>query len=397
MVSLFMTLFITLGVAYVLAEAFKAIGLPRVVGQIAAGIILGFAVIKRYLFPSTTLDVFSSLAELGIILLFFYLGLEVSFRSFTRHIKKSLLISLLNTALPFVIGFLAMRLVFGLDNLASLIVGVSLSVSAQAASADLLEELRMLRTSLGSTIIATGAVDDAIDLFLAVTVLSLFKVALGNSSLPMLFIEFMVFLIIVLAARVLLVPRALKFFDRERTSTARFTGAVLMLLLIASLAELLEVGALLGALAAGMIIRQTILRDKDIPRWEEHDIAKSLHIVAFGFLIPLFFVWVGLNIDTRIAFGNLGLAVLFVVLATAGTIGGSILAVLLSGGGFREGMLIGWGLNPKGDVELVIAALALKAMAITPSIFAAIVLSSVLCTIISPIAFKHCLARYGGG
>jgi len=184
------------------------------------------------------------------------------------------------------------------------------------------------------------------------------------------------------------IPILLKFFDREKSSTNRFMGSLIILLMIASLSEFLGVGLLIGAMIAGMMIRQTVLKDVTIPHWEEHEIARSIHMVAFGFLIPLFFVWTGVAVDLQQVVSQAGFILIITVIATVGTVGGTVLAVLLNKGSFREGLLLGWGLNPKGDIELVIATLALHAGLITSVIFTSLVIMSLVTMIISPVVFK---------
>ncbi|MBU1111880.1 MAG: cation:proton antiporter [archaeon] len=395
MVSTLVVILISLAFAYLLSEISKKIGLPRVVGQIIAGIILGIGLIKSYLFTPDNLDILAFLANLGIILLFYYVGLETNFKVLTKNAKKSILISLFNTSLPLILGFIVMRFIFNFDIIASIIVGVALSVSAQSVSIDLLEELKMLKSKLGSTIISAGAVDDAIELILVSILLSFFHIVISNLTPLRLMLDITIFIAIIVAARLWFLPFALKFFDRENSSTARFMGSLIIVLIIASLAEYLGVGTLIGAMVAGIIIRQTIFKEESIPNWEEHDMARSIHIIAFGFLIPLFFVWIGVNTDLSVLIENIWFIILLVLIAVVGTVGGTALAIKLNKGTWKEGFILGWGLNPKGDIELVIVALALEAGIITGSIFTSLVAMALITTIISPIVFKMLVSKKG--
>ena len=390
MVSPFVMILVALLLAFAISEVLKrTLGVPRVIGQVGAGLILGLAIFQRFLFNQENLDVLSFLANLGIILLFYYVGLETNLSVFKKNIKKSLSISLVNTTLPFVIGFVVMKFVFEFNTIISLIIGVALSVSAQSISIGMLEELKLVKSRLGETIISAGAVDDLIELILVSILLSFFQITVTDVSHTNLILGLFLFVASVIVARVWFIPYTLKFFDREKSSTARFTGSLLIVLLIASLSELFGMGFIIGAMIAGMIVRQTIFKDVQIPDWEEHDIAKSIHIVAFGFLIPLFFVWVGLNTDISTIGANVFFVVILIIIALLGTVGGTTIAVLLNKGTFREGMMIGWGLTPKGDVELGIATLALTAGIITPAIFTSLVVMALFTTLISPLMFKY--------
>ncbi|MEK6809134.1 MAG: cation:proton antiporter, partial [Nanoarchaeota archaeon] len=103
----------------------------------------------------------------------------------------------------------------------------------------------------------------------------------------------------------------------------------------------------------------------------------------------LFFVWVGLNTDIGSIGANMFFLIILIAIALLGTVGGSIIAIMLNKGTFREGMLIGWGLTPKGDIELALATLALNAEIITPAIFTALVVMALFTTLISPWVFKY--------
>ncbi|MDP3990526.1 MAG: cation:proton antiporter [archaeon] len=394
MATALIIILISLGFAYFLSEIVKWLGLPRVVGQISAGLILGIPLIKGYLFTGDHLDILSFLANLGIVLLFYYVGLESNFNILTKNLKLSASISILNTSIPLIIGFVFMKFLLHFSTIVSLIIGVSLAVSAQSVSLDILEELKLLKSKVGRLIISAGAVDDVFELVLVGILFSLFHVAVSNVTLTRLLIDILTFIVIIVIARLWLIPWGLQFFHRQKSSTARFTGSLLIVLFIASLAEYLAVGLLIGAMIAGIIVRQIIFKDELIPNWEEHDISRSIHIISFGFLIPLFFVWVGLNADLTLFVKDFWFLFVLVLISLLGTVGGSLIAVMANKGSFKEGITLGWGLSPKGDIELVIATLAFNNNIITSSVFTSLVLMALLTTIISPIVFKYLVTKH---
>jgi Kef-type K+ transport system membrane component KefB len=393
MIQTLLAILISLILAFILSQIFKVFGLPKVVGEICAGLILGIGAIKSY-FDADALNALNFLANLGIVLMFYYVGLETDFGAATKKIKKSVMISLFNTFLPLSLGFLVMKFILGFDNLSSFIIGASLSVSAQSVSIDILEELRILKSKLGNVIISTGAIDDIIELILITSILTLFYSNITSITTQHLLINILLFVLIIIFSRLVFVPITWKFFDREKSSTSRFMASMIIVLVFSLLSEVLGIGLLIGAMAAGIIVRQTIIKDKSIPNWEEHDIAKSVHIVAFGFLIPLFFVSVGLRTDFSSIWSNLLLIVLLVIIAFIGTIGGTVLGVVLNNGTLKEGLLLGLGLSPKGDIELIIITLALQYGIITQPIFSSLVIMSLITTIISPIIFKKLVLKY---
>jgi len=393
MVSALIVVFISLALAYVLGEISRKIGLPRVIGQLSAGFVLNIPIIRNYVFAGN-LEFFSFLANLGIVLLFYYIGLETNIRVFTKNIKLPVMISLFNTLLPAIIGFFVVRLFFGLSTLTSLVVGISLGISALTVSLDMLEELKLLKSRLGRLMISSGAVDDIVELFLIAIFFSIFNVFGNGNNITKILLDIGIFIMIIAVFRIWVIPLSLKLFDREKSSTARFTGALLLVLLIASLAEFLGVGLLIGGMVAGILVRQTILKEKTIPSWEEHDISKSIHIISFGFLIPLFFVSVGLNVDFSSFLQEIWFVFLLTIIAITCTMGGTVIAVLMNRGTFREGFILGWGINPKGDVNLAVAALALSSGVITKNIYTSLVMMAMFTTIISAPIFKFLSVKH---
>lgn len=394
MIYQLLSVLICLAVSYVFVALFRKVGLPRVVGEVMTGIILGIWIIRSRLFGTESMEVISFLANLGIILLFYYVGLQTNFGAFTKNIKNSLLISVFNTSIPFLLGFFLSRNLLLIDTLPSLIIGVSLSVSAQSVSVDILEELGMLKSRIGNMIVTAGAVDDIVELLLVTILLTVFHSSITNLTPSMLVADIIMFSGILIVARFVVIPFMLRFIGGEKSSTSRFTLSMMIVLFMAVLSDYFGIGTLVGAMAAGMIVRQSIFKGKTLPVWEEHDIARSTHIIAFGFLIPFFFIKIGLDTDVGLILPNIGMALLFTAVAIVGTVGGTILAVLLTKRRFQEGMLLGWGLNPKGDVELALIALALDYAIITQGVFTALVVMSLATTIISPIIFKRLALRY---
>ena len=117
-------------------------------------------------------------------------------------------------------------------------------------------------------------------------------------------------------------------------------------------------------------------------------------IISFGFLIPLFFVNVGLNTSFGTLSSNISLVIVLVLISIIGTLAGTVIGVLLSKGTLTEGLIVGWGVIPKGDTELVIATLALNNGLISVDIFTAIITVALASTFLAPIVFKILIKRH---
>ena len=116
MTNALLVIFIALLLAYLISEIFRHFGLPRVIGQILAGVVLGIPLIKNLLFTEQIIPVFSFITNIGIILLFFFVGLEINLKKFRKNFRESSLIAVFNTLIPLTAGFLAGKFLFHFNN-----------------------------------------------------------------------------------------------------------------------------------------------------------------------------------------------------------------------------------------------------------------------------------------
>ncbi|MEK6984402.1 MAG: cation:proton antiporter [Nanoarchaeota archaeon] len=386
---------IALLLAYLISEIFRYFSLPRVIGQILAGIILGIPIIKNWLFTSEILSVFSYITNIGIILLFFFIGLEINLNQFRRNFRESSLISIFNTLIPLTTAFLAGKYLFHFNNITSLILGISVSVSSQAISLDILEEMKLLKSRISNLIIASGTVDDVFELLLISFLLVIFhSTTLGQASFQKLIVNIVGFVLLVMMIKILLIPFALRIFEKEKSQANLFMGALIIVLSMAYLSELFGVSSLIGALIAGIMVRHTLLSGTERKPWRKNEISHSIHIISFGFLIPLFFVNVGLNTSIVSIPSNILLVSVLLGIDILGTLVGTVIGVILSKGTLAEGLIIGFGVMPKGDTEVVIATLALNNGLISVDVFTIIIAVALLSTFLAPIIFKLLIKKY---
>ncbi|MBI1935528.1 cation:proton antiporter [Candidatus Woesearchaeota archaeon] len=394
MANALLTMLIALILAYIISEIFRRFGLPRVIGQILAGIVLGTPLVKGVLFTEEVSSIFQFITNIGIILLFFFIGLEISLVRFKKHFMETSLIAVFNTTIPLALGFLAGKYLFGFSNITSMILGISVSVSSAAISLDILEELRLLRSKIGGLIIGSGTVDDVFELLLISLLLVVFhSAAFAELSFNKLLLGIIVFVLVVILSRFLLIPMALKIFEKDQSKSTLFMGALIIVLLMSYLSEFFGIGSFLGALIAGVLLRQTLLTEDRKP-WRKNEISHSIHMLSFGFLIPLFFVNVGLNTSLNSLNSNLLLILVFLIIDIVGTLLGTVIGVVLSKGSVSEGLIVGWGVVPKGDTEMVIATIALNKGLINVDLFTAIVAVALISTFIAPIMFKMLLKKH---
>ncbi len=389
-----LALLILILLAYSLGEVARRFKIPRVVGQIFAGIILGVPYLKEHILTGRNGELISFLSDLGILLLFFFVGLQIDMVSFKKYFNESALVSIFNTALPLLGGLIVFSLL-GFNLVTAAIIGICLAVSSQAVSISVLEEMHLLKSKIAKIIITAGAVDDIFELGMISVILTLIHASIGQASSSKVLIDITIFVAVIVSFRYVIIPVLMTLFEQEKSITHLFTGAIVITLILAIVTFYLGLGAIIGALFAGIIVREVLLTGKHKKPWEEHNISKAIHIVSFGFLVPIFFAWVGMNTDITAIIHSWDLILILLSIALVGTVGGSMIGVLLhKGGGWKEGLIVGWGVAPKGDVELVIATIALTQSLISENVFSSLILMALFTTLLAPIMFRWLLRKY---
>lgn len=389
----FLALLVAFVLSFVLGKFSKELGLPRATGYLIAGLLLGIPFLRDRLFDAPALDSFESLADFGVILLFFFAGLEISLKQFSRNLGESLSISLLNTALPMV-AITGFMILMGFDFRVGLIMGLVLAVSAQALVLDILDEMGLLKDRLAQILINAGSVDDIVELVILTGVLAIVGLSSGHAT-GQLFIHLVLFVGAVVSAKLWILPAFFRLFSQ--TSAESIFGAALgIALFMGVLSNVLGFGTVIGALIAGILVRHFLSTEERKP-WQEHRIANNIHLIGFGFFIPLFFVWVGFNTNLSTGLSDPFLVGALFALSFGLGILGTWLGVRLSKGNSLEGLLVALGMSTKGDVELAVGLIALKAGLITNELFSVIVIIALVSSIVPPILFKHFVREYAQG
>ena len=385
---------IVLVLAFLFGEFCKLIKVPRVLGHIFAGLILGVPLIKQQLFTQESLTLLNSLADIAVVFLFFFVGLNINLREFKFNIKESFLVSLFNFLFPLIAGFLISRFVLNFELLTSIIIGITLAATSQVVAVTLLEELKIFKTKIARLIITSGATNDVIELVFVSVILAILNTSSTYLGISTRLLNIAVFVVVLFLLRFLIFPHILGFFEKSKSNTSLLSAAIIIALVTAVLSDLFGLGILIGAIFSGLIIRQILLTGKHPKPWEEHSMANSVHLISYGFLVPIFFVDAGLRTNLFSLAADFNLVLIFLAVGLLGTLGGSILGVLLSKGTFKEGLIVGFGISSRGDVEVVIAKLALQVGLFTSIMFSSIVVMAFIITLISPLMFRYLTKKY---
>jgi Kef-type K+ transport system membrane component KefB len=375
-------------ITFVMGLLFKRIGLPAVVGQILAGILLGIPFLKAFLFDTeTSLVIIDFLAYLGIVFLLFLAGLEIDIEKIRETSRESLLISLSSALLPFGLGFGFMMLVFpSYGWLTALVFGGAMMVTSEATKVKVLMDLNSLNTHLGAILLAAGALDDIFEvLFLAlVAVIGRGGGLIELAAIP---VEIVVFGVVAFVF-FKVASRIFRYLDRsgDGNQAEIFSLVVIFIMVLAALSESLGIGYLIGAIAGGFILQIAM---RSIHKRHRKAMTKVTELVALGFIVPFFFANVGINFDSSTLFSSLGLLTATVTIAFSGKVVGCLLTKPFSRLSLKQLYYVGWAMNSRGAAELVIA-LAAKQFGLIPlDVFSALVAMSLITTL----AFPPVLAR----
>lgn len=384
--DILLTLFIIFIAAQVGAEIAQRLKLPGVVGEIAAGCVIGPSLLgwlqPAQIVPGSPLDV---LAELGVVLLLFSVGLETRLEDLKKVGKSAVLVGVLGVVVPFGAGALWAH-GEGYAWAKSLFVAAAFVATSAGITARVLQELGVLQRTESRVILGAAVIDDILAMLLLGVVSSLQGGGSPDLYSLLLTLGGAVGFVTVIGWGGTRVMRGRSGWLEAPVSPHSALTLVLALCLgLAWLSTRFGLAAIIGAFLAGMIASETRQRDE-----LEH---KTLPLLAF--LTPFFFVITGAKIDlAELASGQALLMLLVVtVIAILSKLAGGFLGALSLGR--RGAVIVGFGMVPRGEVGVVIASLGLAAGVFSDRVYAIIVAMSLLTAMVTPPVLAWLLRRAG--
>jgi Kef-type K+ transport system membrane component KefB len=370
-------LFVLFAGAKVGDEIARRLGQPAVVGELIGGFVVGPHALALVI-PDETAHV---MAELGVVVLLFTVGLEVRVDALLSVAREALSVGVIGLVLPLAVAA-ALAAATGATPGAAIFVGLALAATSIGVTSRLLRDAGVLQEAFSRVIVGAAVVDDILAL-IAIGVVS--GLVAGNLSASTIVVAAAAVGFVVLG---LAVARRARGIRRERFTWPLFADTplvptVLLMLAGALLAASIGLAAIIGAFVVGLIVAETEARDE-----LEHEMRPLALIFT-----PFFFAVTGAELDL----GPLlqpDIAVLAVLLAVTG-----IAAKLAGGviGAWRLGRLpavaVGLGMAPRGEVGIVVANLALATGVLTGELFAAVLVAVVLTTVAAPLMLSPVLRR----
>lgn len=355
--------------------------IPSVIGELLVGIIAGPAIL-HVLMPTTFIHYFS---EIGVIILMFIAGLEGDLHSLLKYWKPSLTIAILGVIFPTGSAALLCNLVFGFSLKASVFMGLVLSATSVSITVQVLREMGRLNSREGNMILGAAVADDIICVILLGISVSLFGTGTtGSKSITMLLIPMLAFFAIAVALGKWGVPKFTKYFGNLNATESDTAAALILCFGFAALAVAMGMSDVLGAYFAGLAISETPYKKQLAPKIEP---------IGYGVFIPVFFVSIGLNIKLTGMNKDIIFIVSLIIIAILGKQIGCGLGAKIFGLSWDEANIVGGGMVSRGEMALVVANVALSAHLIDNNHYTAMIIVTVVTTLIAPFILKYFIQR----
>lgn len=378
--------------ALIFGEVFKRLKQPALVGHLLAGVIIGpslFNIVQ----PDESLKI---IVDLSIFFLMFLAGLELHPSEIRKAGKNAIILSVLAFVIPFASG-VAISDFLGLSMLASLFIGLTLAITAVPVSAVVLMEFGLLKSKMGHTIMTAGIVDDILSLIVLAIIIQLAQSGgdfdfgeLGFSAFKIgAFLGGIFLFIFMLKKTRHWLPHKLSpLFAKLQSREAGFGILLISAFGLSLIAESVGLHFVIGTFFAGLIVYKEIIGKENFER-----VNNVFSAITFGLLSPIFFAFIGIEFYAQSIADSIPLFLILLAVAVAGKIGGGFIGGKIAGFSNSESTIIGYLVNSRGMVELVIATIGFELGIIDKTLFTVIVAVGFITTIMAPIMARIALRR----
>lgn len=386
--TFFLHLLIILLAARICAELAIRLHTPRVMGELFAGVLLGPSLLG-WIEPETVIKL---LAEIGIILLLFEVGLGTDIKRLVRTGKEAIVVAMAGFVLPFSLGFALAYGLFNLPILVSLFIGGTLTATSIGITVRVLMDLARHHEREGQIILGAAVLDDVFGIVL-LALLYEFSIGGGinllNASKVLLFVVTF-FVLAPIAAK--FISLLIKHIDQTTKISGLIpTSVVSLVLFFAWLAHAIGAPELLGGFAAGLALSRRFFLPFGMSLHSDpafaHRIEEQMQPIIFLFT-PIFFVMVGLSLNLRAIDWQSPFIWIFSICLFLAAVAGKLIGALVIQETWRDRMIIGLAMIPRGEVGLIFAELGRISEIFSNEIYAGMVIVIALTTIFPPLAIK---------
>jgi Kef-type K+ transport system membrane component KefB len=389
-------------------EFFERIRQPTVLGELLGGIIIGNLIIIGFtgFEPLKTNAVIGALAEIGVIILLFEVGLESNIGEMLEVGWSSLLVALAGVIAPFFLGWgVAAYFLPGEGVLAHIFIGATLCATSVGITARVLKDMGRLQARESRIILGAAVIDDVLGLLILAAVAGAINAAntgtaLSFAGFALITVKAIVFLVGAVAAGRYLMPHLFHHAGRLEVRGVFLALAISFCFLLAWLAAKVGLAPIIGAFAAGMVLDDS--HYESFRTKGEKSLEELIRPVS-DMLVPLFFVLMGLKVDLR-AFARPELLTFAITLTIAAIIGKQICSLAVVEKGTNR-LVVELGMVPRGEVGLIFAGIGASLMlpnaqgvnepVINVATFGVVVFMVVITTLMTPPALKWAMENRG--
>ncbi len=389
-------------------ELCARVNLPSVLGELVGGVVVGVSALNLVVFPegaepvhsvlmdfvqlTSNLDadallaiftsqseVISVLAEIGVVILLFEIGLESDLKELIRVGPQAAIVAIVGVVVPFVTGTVGLIAIFNVATIPAVFAGAALTATSIGITAKVLAELQTLSSREGQIIIGAAVLDDVLGIIVLAVVASLAKTGeIEIANVIFLIIGAAVFLVGSILIGRLLSPLFVSLVDNMQTRGQVLISSLVFAFVLSYIAAAIQLEAILGAFAAGLILAETTKRK---------ELEEQISPIA-DMLVPVFFVTVGAHTDIGVLNPlnpanreGLIIASFLVVVAIIGKV---VTGFTVFGQDGINRLAIGVGMIPRGEVGLVFAGVGAASGVLSESLDAAIIVMVIFTTFIAP-------------
>lgn len=399
----------------------ERLGQPSVLGELLMGVVLGnLALVGITIFEPITLDpIIIFLAELGVVILLFQIGLESNIKEMSKVGLPALLVAIAGVVVPFLLGayLVGPYLMPGLDPNTYLFLGAALTATSVGITARVFKDLGKLKIKESQIVLGAAVIDDVLGLII-LAVVSAIVVAgsVSGGTVALIIFKAVMFLGAAVIIGQISARYISNFFSKIHTGAGmKFAVAFSFGLIMAYLANLLGLAPIIGAFAGGLILDDVTFKrfrrpefcedledvrtqvdtkskqkiDDIIHHYEHRHVEDLLEPVGQVF-VPIFFVFTGMMVDlTTFADSTIILTALGLTLAA---IVGKVVAGVFAGKGVNK-WIVGFGMVPRGEVGLIFATIGMGLGVITDGVFSVVIIMVILTTLLTPPILTTLLKR----
>lgn len=396
-------------------------GQPAVLGELLIGVLIGNLALLGITFfePIKSDSIISFLAELGVVILLFQIGLESKISEMKRVGVRAGIVATIGVIAPFILGTYVVGpyLMPGLSQNAYLFLGATLAATSVGITARVFKDLGKMNTNEAKIVLGAAVIDDVLGLIILAVVTALVTTgAVSMGVISIIVAKSVLFLIGSVVLGQLLAPQISRFFAKIHSGIAmKFTIVISFGLIYAYIAQLIGLAPIVGAFAAGLVLESVHFRffkdpeiitdfkeiindlapkvkDKAMARISYHSNRNIEDIIepVGNFLIPIFFVYTGINVNLSVLFEPQ------IVLVALGITAAAVIGKIVSGIAAPKGtsrLIIGFGMIPRGEVGLIFATIGYSLGVVNDEIYSVIVVMVILTTLFTPPALAFLLKR----